>query len=364
MKTSRFLALMLLVATSLWFVWGYFQKGSHQESINNNLSKGTEQAQSQMPLFKVSVLPIALSTHARSIILSGRTEADRRANAMTRANGTVVRLNIKRGSVVKEGDVIAELSDEARESSVKKAQARLEQRQGELKARLKLIAQGNFPAINKTQLEAELKEAEASLAQAKVEFDRSKVLSPFNGVVNDVPVEVGQSLQVGQSVAEIIAPDPMLAIAEIAERQLSGVKIGTKAVVRLVTGQTFESNVRFISTKANAQTRTYRLEVGIKNPQGVISDGITSEILVELAPVPASKIPRSSLTFSSQGKLGVRVVDAENTVQFVAVSPVDDGAETLWVTGLQNAQRLIVQGQDFVKEGAKVEPVAAMIAGN
>jgi membrane fusion protein, multidrug efflux system len=361
MKTSRFLALLLLGVTALWFIWGYFQNTTLAKPDQNS-ERGVNK--DQAPLFKVAVIPIGLKTHARKVILSGRTEAEKRASATTRANGTVVRVNIKRGSVVKEGDVIAELSDEARESSVKRAQARLEQRQGELKARLKLIAQGNFPAINKTQLEAELKEAEASFAQAKLEFDRSKVLSPFNGVVNEVSVEVGQVLQVGQSVADIIAPDPMLAIAEIAERQLAGVKVGGSAVVRLVTGQTFESKVRFISAKANAQTRTYRLEVDIKNSSGAISDGITAEVTVELAPVIAANIPRSSLTFSSEGKLGVRVVDPENKVQFVGVSPVDDGAQTLWVTGLQSGQRLIVQGQDFVKESAHVEPVAATGQGS
>jgi multidrug efflux system membrane fusion protein len=75
-------------------------------------------------------------------------------------------------------------------------------------------------------------------------------------------------------------------------------------------------------------------------------------------------VPRSALTFSSDGKLGVRVVKEDATVAFVPVGLVEDGTETLWVSGLEPAARLIVQGQDFVREGVKVEAVPAARAAS
>ena len=68
-------------------------------------------------------------------------------------------------------------------------------------------------------------------------------------------------------------------------------------------------------------------------------------------------MPRSALTFSSAGDLGVRVVDAANKVAFVSVSVVEDQQETMWVGGITDGARVIVQGQDFVREGQVVEPV-------
>ena len=356
MTTSRFIALILMLVTLVWFAWGYVkQLSSEKPAITERLS----QSGTQKP-FKVAVEVVKLAPHSRKLTLSGRTESDKRASAISRTSGTIVDLNIKRGSRVKEGDVLVVLSDEARESTVKKAQARLEQRQNELKARLKLIAQGSFPAINKTQLEAELKDAEANLAQAKAEFARGRVVAPIDGIVNDVPVELGQALQVGQIIADIISPDPMLAVAEIAERQLKGVRVGTLASVRLVSGETREGTVRFISAKASNQTRTYRLEVDIKNTDALISDGMTAEVTVMLNPLNAARIPRSSLTFSSEGKLGVRTVDGTNNVVFTPVVVLDDASDVIYVSGLSEGQRLIVQGQDFVKEGAVVEPIAPL----
>jgi multidrug efflux system membrane fusion protein len=250
------------------------------------------------------------------------------------------------------------LSDEAREAQVAQARARLTQRRQELGARLKLIEQGNMAALQRPQLEAELKAAEAVFAQAEAERDKGQVLAPISGVVNDVPVEVGQALQSGANVAEVIALDPMLAVVEIAERQLAGVKTGEKADVRLVTGERASGMIRFVSRKASPQTRTYRVEIGIENGKGAIADGVTCEVDLLLAAVPAARVPRSALTFSSDGKLGVRVVGDGNRVAFVPVTVVEDALEQLWLGGVADGAKVIVQGQDFVKEGEVVEAVA------
>ena len=69
-------------------------------------------------------------------------------------------------------------------------------------------------------------------------------------------------------------------------------------------------------------------------------------------------MPRSALTFSSAGDLGVRTVDDDGKVAFVPVSVVEDEQSHMWVDGIADGARVIVQGQDFVREGQKVEPVA------
>jgi membrane fusion protein, multidrug efflux system len=352
MKASRIAAGVIVLAAAAWIGSGSFGKDQRQETA-------AVRTETQTPRFRVSVMPAHVESHARRIILSGRTEVDKRATAMARASGIIMDLKVKRGSVVKTGDVIAVLSDEAREAQVAQARARLIQRRQELGARLKLIEQGNLAALQRPQLEAELKAAEAIAAQAEAERDKGQVLAPISGVVNEVPVEVGQALQVGANIAEVIALDPMLAVVEIAERQLAGVKVGDRTEVRLVTGDKAAGAVRFVSRKASQQTRTYRVEVALENGRGVIPDGVTCEVDLLLAAVPAARVPRSALTFSSEGKLGVRVVGEGGKVAFAPVTVVEDGLDQLWLAGLGHDAQVIVQGQDFVKEGEVVEAVPA-----
>jgi len=112
--------------------------------------------------------------------------------------------------------------------------------------------------------------------------------------------------------------------------------------------------VRYVAKSASPTTRTYRVEVEMANADGKIPDGITSEVVLSLAPVPAAQVARSALTISSTGDVGLRVVEGGDKVAFVPVHVIDDGQEKMWVSGLPESARVIVRGQDFVREGQVV----------
>jgi multidrug efflux system membrane fusion protein len=125
----------------------------------------------------------------------------------------------------------------------------------------------------------------------------------------------------------------------------------------MVTGNILHGKIRYVAQTASASTRTYRVEVTLANPDGTIPDGITAEVMIDIAPVAAARVPRSALTYSSGGDLGVRVVNGDSKVDFIPVTLVDDEQNDIWVAGLTRDSRVIVQGQDFVREGQRVVTV-------
>src|SRR5206468_12585569 len=134
-------------------------------------------------------------------------------------------------------------------------------------------------------------------------------------------------------------------------KKLGGIKVGDMAEARLVTGESAQGKVRFVAKTASQTTRTYRVEVELPNPDYAIPDGITAEVSLPLAPTPAARVPRPALTISSTGDIGVRIVGEGGVVAFAPVSIVEDEQLTMWVGGLKDGARVIVQGQDFVREG-------------
>jgi multidrug efflux system membrane fusion protein len=340
------------MAAGAWIASGHFMP--HENAASRAAPVAPE---SPTKLFKVAYLPTERASHRQKLLISGRTEADRKVTLTARTGGVLTELKVRRGSVVKKGDVLAILSDEAREAQVAQARAVAAQRRTELEAKSRLIAMGSMPRLELGNLESQVKIAEAQLAAAEAERDRGVVTAPWDGIVNDVPVEVGGAAfsMAGREIATLVALDPMLVVVEVAERKLAGVKIGDAADVRLVTGQTARGRVRFVSRSASAMTRTYRVEVEIANPDGAIADGITGEVAIALAPALATRVPRSALTFSSGGDLGVRTVDEDGRVAFTAVAVIEDEQAFMWVAGLAEAARVIVEGQDFVREGQRVE---------
>jgi multidrug efflux system membrane fusion protein len=349
MMWSRILAAVIVVAASLWIGSGVLGRTEAPAEASTETP--------QAPLFKVAVISSPVESHARSVVLSGRTEADDRASAVARTNGSIVELRVRRGDVVAEGDVVATLSDEAREAQVTQAEALVEQRRTALEAKSQLIKKGIVAANERNQLEADLSAAEAALASAEAERERGQVRAPIAGVVSAVPVTEGQAMLAGAAVAEIVALDPMLAVVEVAERRLAGLQVGDPAKVDLVTGVTAEGAIRFISPTAAEGTRTYRVDVELDNTEGTIPDGVTAEVELKLDPVDAVRVPRSALTFSTEGQLSIRTVGADGVVASVPVKIVEDSQDELWVAGVGPDQRVIVQGQDFVKDGQRVEAV-------
>ena len=357
MKASRITALGLVAAATLWIFSGHLLP---RESAESNAAIRTNESEAKK-LFRVGVTATSLVPHSRKLVLSGHTEADRRVTVTARTGGVLTEFKVRRGSALKEGDVIAVLSDDARESQVAQAKSLVAQRQAELEAKRPLIAIGANPKLDMVNLQSQLDAAKAALASAEAERDRGVIRAPWAGVVSDIMVEVGKAAfsMAGADICTLVALDPMLAVVEVSERKLAGIKVGDMTEVRLITSAIARGKVRFVSKTASQTTRTYRIEIELPNADGAIPDGISAEVAIPLAAIAATSVPRSALTFSSTGDLGVRTVDGSGIVGFLPVNVIEDEQTSMWFGGVPDGARVIVQGQDFVREGQHVEAVPA-----
>ena len=105
---------------------------------------------------------------------------------------------------------------------------------------------------------------------------------------------------------------------------------------------------------SNPNTRTFKVESKIDNPEGLIKDGLTGNITIEIDKVMAHKISPSILLLNDDGKLGIRIVDNLNKAYFREIIILEDSEDGLWVTNLPNEVEIIVQGQGFVEDGQEV----------
>ena len=190
-------------------------------------------------------------------------------------------------------------------------------------------------------------------------FHVAVLTTPFSGVVDSVNVELGASVASGAAVAVILGLDPVLAKGEISERDLAHVKVGDKADVKLVSDDVVQGTVRYISRDATAATRTFPVEVAVPNADAAIPAGMTAEITLRAAPVDSVLLPRSVITLSDNGDIGVRAVDKDNKVVFYPIDIVDDTPRGLILGGIPADVRIIVAGQELTTEGEEVKAVEA-----
>jgi multidrug efflux system membrane fusion protein len=356
-RFHKLAALVVLAGFAAWMGTGEFS--SVGSAANEDQAKTEAAEQPAAPLRTVAVVTPPRVQHARAIRISGRTDAEKRVTLATRVMGVIESLPVKQGQRVERGDLIMRLDALDKEAAVRMAESVVTQRQAEAEAAERLVGGGNAPKLQADQARAALATAKSQLESAKAELAQYEMYAPYNGVVDRVPVQPGSTILAGAEVATLINLDPLLAIGEVSERDLRYLKLGDKAEIRLVDGTTVQGTLRYISRDASSATRTYRIEVAIPNENKELPAGMTAEIKLLAESTDAVALPRSVVTLSGAGDLGIRAVDKDDKVVFFPIDLVDDTPNGLLLGGIPADARIIVAGQDLVTEGDTVKAVEA-----
>ena len=181
-----------------------------------------------------------------------------------------------------------------------------------------------------------------------------KIVAPFSGYLETLRVEEGDFLNTGAVCAALIDPDPMLIVADIAEKDIAQVELGSEASAKLISGRYISGEVTFIASSADKNTRTFRVEISVDNKDRTIRDGVSAEIYIKGKEEAAHIISPAILSLNDQGKLGVRTVTADNRVEFKEINILEDTNSGMWVSGLGEEARIITLGQEYVFQGQTV----------
>ncbi len=349
----RMLALVVFVLAALWVLTGHFASVGSEEASAAETQAARPAAPA--PRRTVAVVKAELADYARLIRISGVTEADKLAILAARSNGVVQELGAEQGDMVARGATVMLLEGEEVRAAVKAAEDQLAQAAEQLAVGEALNAKGSLPETEVTARRAAKTAAEGALAQARAAADRLSLTAPFAGTVDAVNVELGEWVQQGTPIATLISLDPIVVKAEVSERDVAHVAVGAKALVRLVSGVELEGTVRHLARKASDRTRTFALEVDLPNPDGQIPSGMTAELRLTAATQPALTVPRSVLTLNEAGQVGLRLVDDKDIAGFLPVELIDDTEAGFVVTGVPQGARVIVAGQDLVRDGEPVQ---------
>jgi multidrug efflux system membrane fusion protein len=277
--------------------------------------------------------------------------------------GRIVRIGADKGQTVKAGALIVEIDAADRPAELAEARALLKQREMEYEAARSLSQKGFRAETQLAASAAELDAARARVARIETDIARTRVGAPFEGALDTRAVELGDYVQEGDDIATVVDLDPILVVGSVTEREVGALAVGGPATAALVTGEKLEGRIRYVARVADPVTRTFRFEVEIPNPRHAVRHGVTSEIRLPLSETMAHFVAPSALTLDDEGRVGVKIVTAENRVRFVPIELLGDTPEGIWIGGLDGAVTVIAVGQGFVRDGERVRPVAEAVEG-
>ena len=293
----------------------------------------------------------------REITVTGRTDVILDAEVTAETTGRIVEIAASKGAWLEKGDVILKLAMDDREAKLREAEARLAYERIGFEAAKKLTKKGFQSEVKLAQEESELAQARAELAAIKLDVERTTVRAPISGYLETLPINVGDYLKSGDKIVVMINPDPIRVVAQVSERDVPNLKAGDAAIARTVQGQDFAGAIRYVAQRADEATRTFRVDAWLENPDHVLRDGQTMEVLFQAGREKAHKVSAAVLTLNDAGEIGVKYVDGTNHVRFSKVRIIAHTPDGIWLGGLPDRVTLITVGQEFVSEGQLVQPV-------
>ena len=345
-QQPAWLALIIFIALCLWVASGMLKAQNENDSSKR---KSTE-----IPLVKVTVKNISADEVTREINLYGRTEPDRIATLRSEVKGLVKEVHVQEGERVSQGQKIISLENADVVSRLQSAKATLKQRETELKGAQSLKEQGYQSQTALAQATANLEMAKADMVSYQLAVLKSQIIAPFDGIINQRFVEVGDFLKVGDNIAILVDLDPLVITANVTEINVQGLKTQQLATGRMVSGDRLQGKIRYISSISEPGTNTFKIEVEVPNPDFNQMAGMSTELALPLETTWAMRISPAVMALDEQGNLGVKTVVDEH-VKFVPIDIVKSDSQGVWLTGMGQQADIITLGHGFVRDGDKVE---------
>lgn len=327
-------------------------RGGNTATPQENLSE-TRPTPEEFPAVSVLVQKSVAQEVTNGILLRGQTEAFRQIDVLAEIDGKVISQPLRKGTLVKEGQLLCELEVGTKAAAVAEAKARLEEAKANNKGAASLAERGIISETSAFSREAAVESAQAALDRAQKDMDNLQIKAPFSGLLESDTAEFGSFLQTGASCGTVLELNPMKLVGFATEQQVARILKGAIARAKLLSGKEVQGQVTFVSRRADDVTRTFRVEITVPNNDDSLRDGSTADIVIALLGEKGHLLPQSALTLNGEGILGVRAVQ-DNKALFVPIEIIRDSAEGVWVSGLSEELDIIIVGQEYVTDGRKV----------
>lgn len=274
--------------------------------------------------------------------------------------GRVVEARVNAGTSVQKGDPLVlldetmarlDLNAAAAQLASSRAQLaeaqRLEKEAAKLFGR-KVISDSEYTAAQSraTIASAEVARMEAELGRLREMLDRHRVQAPFDGTVRERLVDVGDAVNVNQTVAAVVQTDPLRVVFHVTDREVAALREGMQIVLRL-PGEgalPLTPEVVHVSHSADPATRLFRIEARLENPRHELLSGTEGVVSVTLEALEDQlMIPTDAVRLVGQkAMVERRKPDGTTETLEIRVGAEIDGAYPV-ESGLTEGERLLIR---------------------
>ncbi len=331
-----------------------------------------------------SATPVAVAhpeteSESPSYAFSGSITAQRHAVLSPRVAGLVQTADAESGYVAKSGEALVQLDATLAEIELRQMEANLERAKAESDDAQRRLAEAtelgdsNFPRTERESRQTASRLAAVAVRQAEAEVERQReqvlrhaVIAPFDGVVARKYAEIGEWVQTGDAVIELVGLDTLRLEAQIPQERLDVARRTQTVEIRIAgdNGPPILGRLEAIAPSIDPGTRTFAARVAIDNPPARIKPGMSA--LATFRP-PADEsalmIARDAIIRSAEGETLVWLAQESDGSLRAVRRPVELGVtrgdRIQALAGLAANDQVVVRGNESLREGQLIRIVGA-----
>lgn len=306
-----------------------------------------------------------------SLRLPGSVVSQKISTVASEVGGLVVELPVEKGQQVEQGQMIARLRQQALQlrlaaakAQLKEDKARKEFAEVNLKRMRELLADAVISQQDLDDAQTEfnawqgrLERLEAEIDQIHDQLERSVIRAPFDGVVVDKFSEVGEWVDVGGQVVELLSLRDLEVEVDVPQRYFGRLRLdGWAPVVFEAPGLEIRCKIVALIPRADPQSRTFPMRLRLPASERRVGAGMEAHVLIPVGSVyDAVVVPKDAVLTDTDVPRVYRVREDE-TVEPVSVE-MGKGVGS-WVEvrgGLSVGDRVVTRGNERLRPGQKVE---------
>ena len=332
----------------------------------------------QDSVIPVSVIVAKMGNVNEEVPLTGSVTSIRTSMLSPKEEGYIESLLVDKGDTVKKGDPIMHFDHQLIDIEITRVRAQI----SEARARVKEFARQRDEAeelvkkksIASTTYEATVAQVEinsAVVARLEAELKRQQTIAerhilyaPFDGVITDKLVEVGEWVDTNTPLFELTELNPLRIEVPVPQFYFSRINTGTPVKIKYdaIPDKEFTAQVTTRVPVSNKNTRTFSVMIKIDNDQRLIAPGMSVRVFFELSEVNAQQsvlLPRDAIVQKPDGSNTVWVVADKQGVTRANPVQVKTGRSYLnnieiAMGDIQLGDRIVVKGNELLQPGQSV----------
>jgi membrane fusion protein (multidrug efflux system) len=281
-------------------------------------------------------------------------------------NGTLKKVYVEEGQKVKKGKLLAQIDDAGLKNQLEQLLIQTKLSKITYERTQRLWDQNIGSEMNLLQAKATYESQLKTVAQLKKQLQRTQILAPFSGTIDEIVANTGANLLPGQTpVMRIVNLKKMYTEASVPERYLEQVKKGTSATVKIpMLDREYPTTIRQTGNFINPNNRSFRVETLLPNPDEMIKPNLSCKLKINDYSNPeALMIPMRIVKENASGKKYIfklksdgkdQVYRTEQTFVRLGKNSVDK-VEVL--EGIQAGDLLVDEGATIVENNQRVKNI-------